>query len=58
MRCAGSSTRQRKICFVSSIDSPAGTSNMICARIGLARGLYPGSGTRQVHISQSVSPRA
>jgi hypothetical protein len=34
----GSSPRQRKICFTSSTDSPDGTSNMICDRIGLARG--------------------
>ena len=26
--------------------------------IGFARGLYPGSGTRHVHISQSVRPSA
>jgi hypothetical protein len=34
----GSSPRQRKICFTSSTDRPEGTSNMICERIGLARG--------------------
>ena len=45
----------RKICLISSIDSPLGTSNMICCRIVFARGLAPGSGTLQVHISQSVN---
>ena len=57
-RCCGSSEKQRKTCFVSSILRPAGTSNMICWRIGFDRGLLPGSGTRQVHISRSVSPSA
>src|SRR6185369_5110348 len=57
-RNAESSAKQRKICLISSTDKPEGTSNMICERIGLARGLYPGSGTRQVHISQRVRPSA
>jgi hypothetical protein len=44
--------------LISSIDKPAGTSNMICWRIGLLRGREPGSGTRHVHISHSVSASA
>src|SRR5215472_10147444 len=49
-RTCESSARHRKTCLISSMLSPAGTSNMICCRIVLARGLYPGSGTRRVHV--------